>query len=215
VTARARSVRRGALGLLSLGAVACAAPAARFATTDPNSEPPPRVPPGVAVDPVSRLPGASPRGSSDTSLLVLAAPRRLAAARGTVDRFFRALIAESASDVDALLSEQAQLDAATGRQPARGALRSRFLSLDYTALRGVPLYRESDVEIYRRKDSESLLAERSLPSDLAADQLFVRVRLSVSHAGKNRLLADEMGFFLRPERDSYRIVSIREDTPVP
>lgn len=215
MTARAGSARRAALGLLSLGLVACTAPAARFKTTDPNDEPPPRVPPGVAVDPISRLPSASPRGSSEGSLLVLAAPRRLAAARGTIDRFFRALVAESPNEVDALLSEQAQLDSATGRQPARGALRSRFLQLDYTALRGVPLYREDDVEVYRRRDSESLLAERSLPSDFAPDQLFVRVRLSVSHAGKNRLLADEMGFFLRPERDSYRIVSIREDTPVP
>jgi hypothetical protein len=148
-------------------------------------------------------------------VLALAAPRRLATARSTVDRFFRALVAESASDVDALLSEQAQLDSAIGRQPARGALRSRFVLLDYTALRGVPLYRESDVEVYRRKDSESLQAERNLPPDLAADQLFVRVRLSVSHAGKSRLLSDEMAFFLRPERDGYRIVSIREDTPVP
>ena len=43
----------------------------------------------------------------------------------------------------------------------------------------------------------------------------MRVRLSVSHAGKSRLLSDEMDFFLRPEREGYRIVSIREDTPVP
>jgi hypothetical protein len=139
----------------------------------------------------------------------------LAAARGTVDRFFRALVAESPNELDALLTEQAQLDSSTGRQPARGALRSRFLQLDYTALRGVPLYRESDVEIYRRKDSERLQAERNLPTDLAVDQLFVRVRLSVSHAGKSRVLSDEMGFSLRPERDGYRIVNIREDTPVP
>lgn len=198
-----------------MGLSACAAPAARFATSDPNGEAPPRQAPGVAVDPVSRLPSASASGPSSSPLLVLAAPRRLAVARGTVARFFRALVAESASDVDALLSEQAQLDSATGRQPARGALRSRFLSLDYTALRGVPLYRDSDVEVYRRKDSESLQAERNLPPDFAADQLFVRVRLSVSHAGKSRVLSDEMGFFLRPERDGYRIVSIREDTPVP
>jgi hypothetical protein len=147
--------------------------------------------------------------------LVLAAPRRLAAARGTVDRFFRALLAESANEIDALLTEQAQLDSATGRQPARGALRSRFLQLDYTALRGVPLYRESDVEVYRRKDGETLQAERALPSDLAADQLFVRVRLNVSHAGKSRIFADEMGFFLKPEGDGYRIVSIREDSAIP
>lgn len=215
MSAGVRSALGRALRLSSLAFVACSPPAARFPTSEPNAEPLPRLAPGVAVDPISRLPPASARGASDGELLVLAAPRRLAAARDTVDRFFRALVAESPADVDALLTEQAQLDSTTGRQPARTALRSRFLSLDYTALRGVPLYRESDVEVYRRKDSESLQAERSLPSDLGPDQLFVRVRLSVSHAGKSRLLADEMGFFLRPERESYRIVSIREDTPVP
>lgn len=211
----ARLAQRGATALFAGSLAACAAPAARFATTDPNAVPPARVPPGVAVDPVLRLPAPSARGVSGAPLLVLASPRRLEAARGTVDRFFRALVAESPAEVDAVLSEQAQLDSTTGRQPARGTLRSRFVQLDYTLLRGVPLYRDSDVEIYRRKDADALQTERGLPGDIAVDQLFVRVALSVSHAGKSRLLADEMGFFLRPERDGYRIVSIREDTPVP
>ena len=211
----ARSLTGNAPLLVALCACACAAPAANFETTDPGAERPPRLAPGVAVDPVLRLPDASARGTSDSPVLVLTAPRRLSVARATVDRFFRALVAESPSDVDLLLSEQAQLDSSSGRQPARSALRSRFLQVDFSPLRGVPLYREQDVEVYRRRELESLQTERALPPDLGADQLFVRVRLNVSHAGKNRVLADEMGFFLRPEGDGYRIVSIREDTPVP
>lgn len=215
MTRRAHPIVRDAQLLVWLSLLSCSAPAARFKTTDPSTEPTPRLAPGVAVDPVLRLPAASTRGASGAPLLVLAAPRRLAVARSTVDRFFRALVAESPNDVDALLTEQAQLDTSTGRQPARSALRSRFLQIDFTALRGVPLYREQDVEVYRRADSDSLQAQRGLPADLAADQLFVRVRLNVSHAGKSRVLADEMGFFLRAEGEGYRIVSIREDTPVP
>jgi len=146
---------------------------------------------------------------------VLNSPRSDAVARATVARFFRALVSESTETLDALVSEQAFIDSSGNRQPARGALRSRFVQLDYTLLRGVPLYRDVDVELYRYEDAEALRALRSLPSDLAKDQLFVRVRLNVSHAGKTRLLADEMAFALRPDQDDFRIVSIREDAPVP
>ncbi|MGC4092069.1 MAG: hypothetical protein QM756_30145 [Polyangiaceae bacterium] len=106
------------------------------------------------------------------------------------------------------------VEAPGSRQPARGVLRSRLLQFDYTALRGVPLYREADVELYRAEDAETLRSARGLPNELARDQLFVRVRLNVSHSGKTRLLADEMGFSLRPEQDGFRIVSIREDAPL-
>lgn len=148
-------------------------------------------------------------------MLVLATPRSPGAALATVERFFRGLVAESPETIDSVLSDQASLDGSSGKQPARGALRARILQLDYTALRGVPLYRARDVEIFRSEDAAALQATRGLPTDLAADQLLVRVQLSSSHAGKNRLLSDEMSFFLRPEGAGYRIVTIRENTPVP
>lgn len=146
---------------------------------------------------------------------MLSTPREASAALVAIERFFRGLVAESPEAVDAVLTDQAFLDATSGRQPARGALRSRILQLDYTALRGVPLYGERDVEIYRPEDAAELQSSRSLPGDMARDQLLVRVHLSVSHAGKNRLFSDEMSFFLRAEGEGYRIVTIRETTPVP
>lgn len=188
---------------------------ARFPTTDPNEPAPPRRPAGLAVDPVSRLPATKSRGETQATLLVLSAPRSATLARSIIARYFQALVSESPEALDRLLSEQAFIDTAGNRQPARGALRSRFLQLDYTALRGVPLYREAELEIYRAEDADVLRAERSLPTDLAKDQLFVRVRVNVSHAGKTRVLANEIGFLLRPEQEAFRIVNIREDAPVP
>lgn len=194
--------------------VACGG-SARFPTTDPNAEHAPRRPAGIAIDPVSRLPPPRAQGSSEATLLVLSSPRSATLARKIVARFFQAIVGETPEALDSVLSDQAFIEASGNRQPARGALRSRFLQLDYTALRGVPLYRDADIEFYRYEDLASLRALRALPSDLAKDQVFVRVRVNVSHAGKTRLFADEMGFLLRPEQDDYRIVSIREDAPVP
>lgn len=194
---------------------ACSGSAARFPTTDPNEPLPRRRAAGVAVDPVSRLPAAKNRGETQATLLVLGAPRSATRARSIIARYFQAVVGESPEALDGLLSEQAFIETTGNRQPARGALRSRFLQLDYAPLRGVPLYREADVEIYRAEDADALRSARSLPTEVAKDQLFVRVRLNVSHAGKTRVLANEMGFLLRPEQEAFRIVSIREDAPVP
>jgi hypothetical protein len=205
------SVPRCAAALLLAG---CSA-SARFPTTDPNAEHRAPRPAGIAIDPVSRLPPAKGQGSSEATLLVLNSPRSAKLARNLVARFFQALVGETPEGFDAMFSDQAFIEASGNRQPARSALRSRILQFDYTALRGVPLYRDADIEIYRYEDAAALRAARALPADLGKDQLFVRVRVNVSHAGKTRLFADEMGFLLRPEQDDYRIVSIREDAPVP
>lgn len=200
---------------LCVGLGACARDA-RFATTDPN-EPMPnsRRAPGVLSDPVSRLPAAQSNAEADDALLVLSAPHSVGLARSTLARFFRALVNESPEGVDAVLTEQASIESTSGKQPARGALRSRFVQLDYGPLRGVPLFRDNDVEVYRFEDAERLRTARALPTELSRGDLLVRVRLSVSYAGKTRVLADHMDFLLRPERTQYRIATIHEDTQVP
>jgi hypothetical protein len=192
---------------------ACAG--ARFDTTDPHSEPPPRRPPGIAVDPVTEWPKPQPRGNSEHGLLVLSAPRSLSEVHAVIDRFFHAMVAETPEEIDLLLSDQAFLESTAGRQPARGALRSRLAQLDYSLLRGVPLYLARDVEVYRAEDARILESLRSLPRELARDQIYARVRLSVAHAGKTRLFSDQVGFLLRANSSGFRIVSINEDTPVP
>jgi hypothetical protein len=203
------------LGLLSLALAACGATGAQFATTDaPESEAPRRAP-GVAVDPQTALPAPTHSASTDSGVAVLAAPRDLQRATALVDEFFRAITGESSESLDRLLSTDAYVESASGRQPLRIAWRSRFTQFDYGTLRSAPLYRPSDLETYRGSDREALGPARRLPSQMQRDDVFVRVHLDVTHAAKTRLFADELGFLLRPRGSGYQIASISEDFQAP
>ena len=194
---------------------ACGSSPARFPTSDPSVELLPRRAPGVAVDPAPRLPGAVPGGSVDEGLLVLTSPRDLGQVKDLVARFFRALVSESPAELDLLLADQAFIDTSGGRQPARALYRSRFSQLDYSALRGLLVYRERDVEIYAADAARTLEAARGVPSDLSPDQIFVRVHVAASHAGKTRVLPDELSLLLRPSTLSFEILRIAENTAIP
>lgn len=214
--ARRRStLRRASASLLPLTFAACLSSGAQFETADPHGEVPARRAPGVAVERALRWPPARPAADASEPLVVLATPRELAAVRDTVQRFFQALVSERPAELDALLGEPASLDATSGRLPARNAFRARFAQLDYSGLLGVTLYRERELEIYGARDARLLSVARAVPDDLGADEIFVRVRLAVAHAGKSRLFSDEMALTLRPSARGYLIVRVAENTPVP
>jgi hypothetical protein len=203
------------LGLLSLALAACAATSAQFATRDlPESEAPRRAP-GVAVDPKTALPEPARTANTDSGVAVLSAPRDLQRATALVDEFFRAITGESSESLDRIVSSDAYVESASGRQPVRVAWRSRFTQFDYGALRSAPLYRPGDLETYRGRDRDALGPARRLPSQMQPDDVFVRVQLDVTHASKTRLFADELGFLLRPSGNGYRIASISEDFQAP
>ena len=84
--------------------------------------------------------------------------------RDTVQRFFRAIVNEVPAELDALLADQAWLDATSGRIPARNGFRARFAQLDYSPLRGVTLYREPELEIYRAREARALASARATRS---------------------------------------------------
>jgi len=138
--------------LLGVGLVACAASASSspFETaSELGSEP--RRAPGVAVDPAAELPTAGAEARAQNGLVVLSAPRDVEAARAVVRRFFEIVVAGSPDAIDSLLSELAwiQLGPQGGRQRARQFWRSRLDQIDYQALAGQPLLRESELETYR------------------------------------------------------------------
>lgn len=213
--AAGRLALRHAFVLAALASAGCAAGTPKLETADPHAKPPPRRPPGISVNPAPRLPAPAASGESRATLLVLSSPHALARARETVQRFFQAIVSEAPAELDELLADQAWLDATSGRSPAKNALRTRLAQLDFSGLRGVILYSDRDVEIYRGTDAPALAAARSLPEGLRKDEVFVRVRLAVSHAGKVRLFSDEMAFTLRPDGDGFRILRVAENTPVP
>jgi len=198
--------------LAALLLVGCQGSTARFKTADPVERyPRVRRAPAVVAAAVPRLPSPERRASSERGLVVLAAPVPLDRARDTVARFFRAVTEESPEALDAVLAEQALLETSSGRHLARMAFRTRFSQHDYGMLRAAPLYHEHDVETYRGSDALTLAATRHLPEGLEPDEVFVRVRLGIAHAGKTRLFADEIGFLLRPHGESFEIAKISED----
>lgn len=213
--ARSFCFRGSAAFATSLAVSACLSGSPKFPTSDPLIEPAVRRAPGVAVDPALRPPPARPYGEARERLLVLSTPRELARVRQTVQRFFDAVVHETPAELDSLLAEPSFLDAVSGRLPARNGFRARFAQLDFSGLLGVSLYRERDLEIYGARDARRLALARSVPDDLGADEVFVRVRLAIAHAGKSRLFSDEMSLVLRSDETGYKIVRVAENTPVP
>lgn len=200
--------------LVAIAVSSCGTGAARFATSEARVTDAPRRAPGVAVDPELELPEAAPRGTTESFVTVLSAPRDLRHATSLVAAYFRAITLESGEALDLVLSSEASLESSSGRFPARAAWRSRFAQFDYQSLRSASLYRDADLETYRGSDQPKLALQRRLP-EMRADDVFVRVRLDVTQVQKTRLFADEIGFLMRPRGDSYQIVTISEDFAVP
>jgi hypothetical protein len=147
--------------------------------------------------------------------LVLVAPHDLEQAVELVSDFLLAITLESGEALDRVLTNDAFLESSSGRHPARAAWRARFAQFDYNSLRSAPLFRRADLETYRGRDREALGVARRLPPRMQTDDVFVRVRLGVTHVSKTRLFADELGFLLRPSGAGYRIQTISEDFQTP
>lgn len=208
-----RSLR---LALYGLGAatLACAAPAARFETTEPGTELAPRRAPGVIQERVASLPAPSPPNAHGSVLVLRAALRPEAATRAVAD-YFSAVVEESNSKLEALLSDRALLEGPGGRDSVKGAWQKRFTELDYTMLRGKSLYRTEDLEVYRATEARALSPSRDLPPELPRESLLVRVHVTGAHVDRVRFLADEIEFLLEPSGHDLLISRIREDFRAP
>jgi hypothetical protein len=161
------------------------------------------------------LPEPALVGNSRDQWLVLRAPMASGLALDAVRDFLRATISEALERMDPLLTRQAFVETASGRQPARAFWQSRFTVLDYTELRGQLLFREADLETFRAEDLARLPATRRLPIELAADEIAVRVPIRVSWTGRARLFGDELLFRLQPAGTRYEIAEITEDFRLP
>jgi hypothetical protein len=204
---------RAALAALGL-VLGCAGSRADFPTVTRFPDDPRRAP-GVAVDPTPELPKQETRSSTERGLVSLRAPVDPSAARSVVREFFRLAVAEAASELDALFAQQAWVDSAGTRQPARQFWRSRLTQLDYKGLGGQLVYREAELESYRAEDQAALATTRRLPFQIQPDEVVVRVPIAVSWTGRARLFGDEVVFRLRPNAGRYEIHEIIEDFRLP
>jgi hypothetical protein len=190
-------------------ALACASrgPAFESVTTLPDE---PRYPAGVEVERPTTLPDATARGSTQSGVLVLEAPIDPEQARATVNGFFRAMVEESGSGLDSVLSPQAVVQAGSRRESARTYYLGRFARLDYRAVRGEALFHEGDVELWERADGGSLRIATA-PLEPGPHEVVVRVRVTASWVGRPRLFGDELVFRLAPRGAGFVIREVIED----
>jgi hypothetical protein len=202
--------------VLAFAGVACASRAPQIQTASELPDEPRRAP-GVAVDPAPGLPPATGSANSTRSMLVLTTPVASEAARDLVRAFFRAVLNEATEQLDQLIVEQAfiQTGSRSSRQSARTFWRTRLVRLDYAALAGQPVYRESEIEIYRADDAELLASRRDLKLRVAGDDVLVRVPVAQTRSGRVRVFGEEMLLLLRPHKNGYRIAEMAEDFQMP
>lgn len=199
------------LGLLLAGCSG-ADSALRFETASEPAADERRRPAGVALDPESRLPEPAARGDTAQLLVVLQPPADPNAAQAVVKAFFDAVIREDLAELEKLVDDDASLalDRQGSKRRARATWRTRLAQLDYDRLPARELYRESEVEIYKKDDFDRL-TNRALPqAELGDDDIVLRVPMLITKLDKVRLFGDEIVFVLKPEGRSFKIVEMIE-----
>ncbi len=214
------SCRTSAAALLIVAASlpACAThPALQFETASKAPDEP-RKPDGVAVDLESALPAAQPSGSTRDGLVPLQEPVDDSHAMQSIRVFFRAVSNEDPETMSSVLANDAQqlpMGAGSGMRVDRHWER-RFRKFDYTVGAGELPYRESMVETYRFEDLVEPLPGRPLrPVSMTAQDVLVRVPVTRTRYGIDRVFGEELLFLLRRQGRQFEIHTIHEDFVAP
>jgi len=197
------------LGVGAAVGLGCAARGPAFESTAAAPDDP-RYPAGAEVDLPTTLPSPRAQGDTESGIVVLQAPSDPRRARATVDAFFRAMTEESPSALASVIATDALVQAGSKREPARNYYLGRFTRHDYRALRGEKLYHPGDVEVWERSEVGELRTSPA-PLEPAAGQVVIRVRVTVSWAGRPRLFGDELVFRLVARGKGFLISEIVED----
>ncbi len=211
----------GTLFLLLTGACAGAGGADfRTASKLPSGE---RKPDGVAVDLVSEPPPSGPSGETGDGVVTLRAPLGTTAAMATLASFFDAVLHRDINAMSIVMTSNAIASDTRSYSQNRNInlnylWRQRFAKYDYALLAGRVVYRESDVRTYHSDDADALPydlkaaaagGEPLLPGDLV-----LRVPI-VNHSVKNeRMLGDELTFWLRRDESRFLIYRVAEEIPM-
>jgi hypothetical protein len=138
-------------------------------------------------------------------------------AMSVVRAFFRAVGDEDQAALEASLASDATVSGAgTDGGPADRFWERRFNKLDYVAIGGEPLYRESLVETYRYDDLEEPTMGRPLrPSAMTPKDVLIRVPIARTRLGVDRLFGDEILFLLSRTDRAFLIHTMFEDFSAP
>jgi hypothetical protein len=171
----------------------------------------------VALDPASTPPPPTNQADVDDSVVTLRTPLGIGAALDVVDEFFRRVVAEDSEALSELLTRDALAihtgSGGSGQPPSAGLWwEQRFRRLEYGKLAGEPVYRESDLQIFRAEDALAAPQHPAIqPATLDDQDVVIRVPIATARVATDRLLGDEIVVWLRRDGPRFRIYRLLED----
>lgn len=194
---------------VGLGSVGCAsAPLQRV------PEDAPRKPDGVAIDRESAPPRATGEAAASDGIVALVTPLGTDVARGVVQRFFNAVLAEDRSTLGELLAVDAKsFNPTTGEElDANYFWNRRFDTFDYTPLSAQTVFRKDAVEVFRidQWDRSTLGSSGGPSGGSRSSDVVARVRIPALASSKP-ILGDSIALQLRRSGSTYVIVRLTED----
>lgn len=178
----------------------------------------PRKPDGVALDLDANLAPSALVGDTSQGVIALRQPADPEQAVAVVRSFFRAVAQEDAAKLQSTLAENAWAGGlgSGGGPPAQALWNQRFRRLDYTSIGAQTLFREKALQVYGYRDLLLASGDRpAMPSQMLEGDLLIRVPLTLTRIGNERLFGDEMQFLLRPGPGGYVIEGLQEDFSPP
>ena len=213
------------LAALLLLPAACGGSSAPLFKTAAEIPEAPRKPDGVAIDPSSAAPPPRDRASSGDGMVTLRAPLGVELAMALIADFFGKIVIEDDDALAALFTKDAI--AVTGSSSGSGGgmgptpaaalwWEQRFRRLDYGKIAGEVIYREADLEIYRADDMVQSTPHRAIRTNaLGEDDVVIRAPILTPRSGQERLLGDEIIFWLRRDGSQYKIFRVLEEFQIP
>jgi hypothetical protein len=156
-------------------------------------------------------------GGTDSRELLLRAPSEVDAETSVIRAFFLAVRDHDLDGLRGQLAPNAKFgrDTSSQTRDALAVWSERLKKLDYRRLGPSLPYAESRLEIYSATQLKALGREQRFGLSPAEGELLVRVEIKRSHAGGQRLFADELLLLLRPRASGYQIAQILEDFQLP
>jgi hypothetical protein len=193
-----------------IGCAGAAPPAVQAPDTAGSSEPPPRRPDAVVVEPPAALPVAASHAEA-RGVVALREPLSGDALRDTVMQVAEAWQQGSIEALVALLTSDAgAIDARSrGRGPLIEGWRQRLRGHEYTRLAGVELVRPERIERWSWDELGSSDTPPR-PADMRADEVYVRAPFEVTRLANEKVFDDVMVLLLRLEDGRYKVSAYGE-----
>lgn len=211
------------MGLAAAGLLAaCTEHASLLFPTTANLPEGPRRPDGVAVDLTSEPPPLTDVANVADGVATLRTPLGGEVALVTIRGFFAAMVREDLGAMASLTSPAALVRDTNSATSFRvqnlvQLWRERFQKFDYTELASALVFREADVMTYRPEHLTSLptnTQQAFAGETMAPTDLVLRVPIITPNVQNERVLGNELVFWLSRQQDRYVVMRIAEVIPM-